>query len=45
MNIMFNMDCDLLTFENNIVYYSGDVPKTQEYANHMTNFKVFSGQK
>lgn len=41
MNIMFNMDCDLLTFENNIVYYSGDVPKTQEYANHMTNFKVF----
>ena len=44
MNIMFNMDCDLLTFENNIVYYSGDVPKTQEYANHMTNFKVFSGQ-
>ncbi len=44
MNIMFNMDCDLLTFENNIVYYSGDVPKTQEYANHMTNFKVFSGK-
>lgn len=45
MNLIQDMNCSLLTFENNIVYYSEDVPQTQDYTGHMTNFKVFNGQK
>lgn len=42
LNLINNMDCSRLIFENNIVYYSQAVG--QDHAdNHLANFKLFAG--
>lgn len=44
LNLMQELICSHLIFEDNLIYYSGEVPETQDYTGHVTNFKIFRGQ-